>query len=426
MHGFTRRGLIRLLGAAGAATALGPLVFPGKAFPKAGGRVVVVGGGFGGAICANYLPRYAPGTGVTLVEQSAKFVTCPFSNTVLGGIHDMDFITHSYDKLRGKQGIDVVHDTVIAIDPAAKTVALKGGKSLAYDHLVVSPGISFRWGAIEGYDEAAAEVMPHAWKAGPQTVLLRKQLEAMKDGGVVVITVPEKPYRAPPAPYERASMIAYYLMENKPKSKVLILDSNSDFEVRGVFMEAWEKFYPGMIEWIKGPDGRVERVDAGAMTVHAAGQAHKGDVINVIPPQKAGEIAQAAGLADDSGWCPVDQRTFESSKHKGIHVIGDSCIAGEMPKGGSAANTQAKVCAAAIASSLTGAAMPEPTYISAFYLLVKKRYGLSNVAVYRLTDGRIKKVSGGLSPEKARKKSRRKEAEFRDGWYAAITAEMFG
>jgi sulfide dehydrogenase [flavocytochrome c] flavoprotein subunit len=317
---------------------------------------------------------------------------------------------------------------VTAIDPAGKTVALKGGKSLPYDHLVVAPGIGFRWGEIEGYDEAASEVMPHSWKAGPQTILLRKQLEAMEDGGVVIISVPGKPFRAPPAPYERASIIANYLSEKKPKSKVLILDSSDDFVGRTLFMKAWEDFYPGMIEWVKGSEGgRVERVEAKALTVHSAsGQSHKGNVVNVIPPQKAGEIAHAAGLVNEGGWCPVDQRTFESAKHEGVHVIGDSCIAGEMPKGATAASTQAKVCAAAIVSSLTGAAMPEPVYLSFFHLLIKKRYAISDVGVFRLSDGQIKQVSGGPSPEKAKKKDRRKEAQYGEGWYKAITAEAFG
>jgi sulfide dehydrogenase [flavocytochrome c] flavoprotein subunit len=428
MGDFTRRSLIKSLGAAGAASLFGPLILPATVRAKASGRVVVIGGGFGGATCAKYARRYAPGIDVTLVERGAKYVTCPFSNTVLGGLNDMDFITHGYDKLQSKHGIKLVNDTVTAVDPAAKKVELKGGKSLSYDYLVVSPGIAFRWGEIEGYDEAASEVMPHAWKAGPQTVLLRKQIEAMEDGGVVIIAPPAGPFRAPSAPYERASMIAYYLKENKPKSKVLIVDSRDEFDEKAQFKGAWEKLYPGMIELVRASyGGMVQKADPSTMTVIAkAGESYKGNVINVIPPQRAGEIAHAAGLVDDDGWCPVDQKTFESAKHKGIHVIGDSCIAGDMPKAASAASTQGKACAAAIVSSLSGTPMPDPLHASVFYSLLDKRYGISNAHLYRLVDGRIKVVSGGPSPEKASKKFRRREAEFANSWYAAITADTFG
>lgn len=424
----TRRGLIKSLGAAGAASLIGPFFLHGAARAQASGRVVVVGGGFGGATCAKYVRHYGPGVEVTLVERSEKYLTCPFSNTVLGGLHDMDFITHGYDRLKAKHGVNVVVDTVSAIDPAAKSVALKGGKSLSYDHLVVAPGIDFRWGAIEGYDEAASEVMPHAWKAGPQTALLRKQIQAMDDGGVVVIATPEGPFRAPSAPYERASMIAFYLKDNKSKSKILIVDARDEFEEKAQFIGAWENLYPGMIELIRASyGGMVRKADPSTMTVVGKnGESYKGNVINVIPPQKAGAIAQAAGLADDDGWCPVDQRTFESSKHKGVHVIGDSCKAGEMPKAASAASTQAKACAAAIVSSLSGTDMPEPLFVSVFYSVVERRYGISNAHVYRLVDGEIKAVSGGPSPEKESKKFRRREAQFAESWYEAITGDAFG
>lgn len=422
MTNLTRRHFIKILSAA---SAVGSFGLPVRALAKSGGRVVVVGGGFGGATCAKYIRRYGPGIGVSLIEPNAKYITCPFSNTVLAGINSMDFITHDYGKLRDTHGVNVVHDMATAIDPVGKTVTTKGGETLPYDRLVVSPGIDFRWGQIEGYDEAASEIMPHAWKAGTQTELLRKQLEAMPDGGVVIIAPPPNPFRAPDAPYERASMIAHYLTNNKPKSKVLVVDSKSSFEMHDLFTQAWEKFYPGMIDWVEGSD-MLTRVDVKEMKIYAhGGGSYKGDVINVIPPQQAGAIAQTAGLADASGWCPVDQGTFESSKQKDIHIIGDSCVAGDMPKAGSAANTQAKVCAATIVSSLTGSTMPETTLISIFYSLIDPRYVLSEVGVYRLAEGKLKQVSGGTSPLKATDKHRRKEASYAEGWYSAITSDAF-
>lgn len=416
-----RRQFIKVLGGTSLFASLGLPVI--TAFAQ-GSRVVVIGGGFGGATCAKYIRRYGPGIGVTLIEPKDKYVTCPFSNTVLAGINSMDFITHDYSVLHNKHGVNVVHDTAIAIDPVGKKVSLNSGEILAYDRLVISPGIDFLWDQVEGYDEAVSESVPHAWKAGPQTKLLRKQLEAMADGGVVIISIPEGPMRAPAAPYERASMIARYLKDSKPKSKVLILDSKESFEEHDLFMQAWKKLYPDMIEWVN--NSQVVKVDAGAMAVSTkGGDTHKGDVINIIPPQKAGTIAATAGLTDASGWCPVNQISFESSKHKDIHVIGDACIAGEMPKAGSSANTQAKVCAAAVVSSLLGGKMPESTLISVFYSVIDDKYAISDVGVYRVNDGQIERVSGGTSPIKASKKDRRKEVKYAKGWYKGITSDTF-
>ncbi|MFQ5661282.1 MAG: NAD(P)/FAD-dependent oxidoreductase [Gammaproteobacteria bacterium] len=423
MNDYSRREFIKHATALSVA-ASGVLAFPLKSYAQSGRNVVIIGGGFGGATCAKYLRLYDPSSQVTLIEKQARYVTCPFSNTVLAGINQMDFITHNYSALSG-HGVKVMQDTVTAVDPESKKVTTKGGQSLNYDRLVVSPGISFRWDAIEGYDAADAEKIPHAWQAGAQTELLKKQLESMKDGGVVVIAVPKTPFRAPPAPYERASMIAYYLNGTKPKSKVMILDANDDFEEHELMTQAWKKLYPGMIEWVKS--GPVMKVDAGAMTVHTKdGQSHKGDVINVIPPQQAGEIARLAGLTDDTGWCPIDQKTFESKSVKGIHIIGDSCNAGEMAKAGSGANTQAKVCAAAIASEFLGTSMPDPDFVTVFYGLIGKKYAISNAWFYRYQGGEIKKVSGGLSKLKASKKDRRQEMKYAKGWYQSITSEAFG
>lgn len=425
MGNYSRRDFVKLMGAGGAASAIGwPLI----ACTKRGGRVVIVGGGFGGATCAKYLRKLDPGIEVTLVEREAKFVTCPYSNAVLGGLHDMDFITHGYDGVRQK-GVNVIQDTAVSIDPAAHKLALAGGKSLEYDRLVVSPGIDIRWNALNGYDQAASELAPHAWQAGPQTALLRKQLEAMKDGGVVVITAPANPYRCPPGPYERACMIAHYLKQEKPRSKILILDAKDAFAKQGLFVDGWNQLYPGMIEWVKGTaGGMIDRVDAKALTVYPTfGDPVKADVLNVVPPQSAGEIALKGGLANKDGWCPIDQKTFESTMHKDVHVLGDAAIAGKMPKSGFAASSQAKVCAAAIMASLRGMSMPEPSYVNTCYSLVGPEYGISVAAVYRLDGGEITGVkgAGGVSPKEASAEFRMKEARYAEGWYRSITADIF-
>ncbi len=425
MRIFSRRDFIKLVGTAGAASVLGCLGLPALARAKTGGRVIVVGGGFGGATCANYIRRYDAGIQVMLIEQRERYITCPFSNTVLAGLNNMDFITHSYDSLAEKRGVELVHDTVIAIDPPAKKVALKGGKSFGYDRLVIAPGIGFRWDEIEGLSEAVSEVVPHAWQAGEHTLLLRDQLLAMRPGGVFIIVVPPKPFRAHPAPYERASLVAYYLTENKPKSKILILDAGERSTELALFEEGWQRLYPGMIEWVAGTKGgRIVRVDTKERMLYAqSGQTYKGDVINLIPPQQAGVLMQTAGLANARGWCTVDQQTFESVQQKEIHVLGDACEAGDMPKIAHAACNQAQVCAAAIVSILRGEPMPEPIYHSSIYSLIGPKHAVSAAAVYRLVNGRIQTVHGGLSPQKAAATFREKESTYARGWYRAVTAE---
>jgi len=396
---------------------------------KSSGRVVIIGGGFGGASCARYLGRIAPGIKVTLVERDANFITCPFSNAVLGGLYDMDFITHGYDALQNEHGVRVIHDSATGIDPAAKTVKLGSGTELAYDRLVVSPGIDLKWGAVEGYDEAASEVIPHAWKAGPQTMILHRQLEQMPDGGVVIIAPPKNPFRCPPGPYERASMIAHYLKQAKPKSKILIYDAKDKFSKQPLFEQGWAALYPGMIEWIKESDGgAIESVDAKTMTVHPTfGDPQKADVINLIPPQEAGSIAHAAGLSNEDGWCMVNQRTFESSVHGDIHVIGDASVANPMPKSGFSASSQGKVCATAIAAGLSGQEMPDPSYVNTCYSLVGPAYGISVAAVYRMKDGGIAGVegAGGVSPKDVPESFRRDEARYAVGWYKSITSDIW-
>ena len=429
MSKLTRRDFLKFTGAAGAVSALGAFGLPAAARAGTNARVVVIGGGFGGATCAKYLRRGDPGIAVTLVEPSTRFITCPFSNYVLGGFRTMASITHGYGALRKRHGVNVVHDTVTAIDPAGRKVTLKSGKVLAYDRLVVSPGIDFKWGAIEGYSEKAAGAMPHAWKAGPQTVLLRRKLEAMKNGGTFIMVAPPNPFRCPPGPYERASMVAHYFKRHKPRSKIIILDPKDDFSTQGLYLDAWAKLYPGMIEWVPGAKGgTVRKVDVKKLLVDTELDPHKGDVVNVIPPQSAGAIAIKAGLADDKGWCPVNPMTFESKLHPGIHVIGDSAIAGALPKSGFAANSEAKIAAAAIVAQLNGAAASEASYVNTCYSLITPKYGISVAGVYRVTEKGITQVegSGGVSPKDAPDDFREKEAGYALGWYASITADTWG
>jgi sulfide dehydrogenase [flavocytochrome c] flavoprotein chain len=432
MSQITRRDFLKIAGAASAAGVLGhaPLAHAAKhGMSKGSARVVVVGGGFGGATCAKYLRRLDPGVAVTLVEPSSKFITCPFSNLVLGGLRTMDSITHNFDALKKKHGVNVIHDTVTAIDPGGKKVKLKSGKTLAFDRLVVSPGIDFKYDAIQGYSAKAAQIMPHAWKAGPQTLLLQKKLKAMKNGGTFVMVAPPNPFRCPPGPYERASMIAHYFKEHKPKSKIIILDAKDKFSKQGLFEAGWQKLYPGMIEWIGGAKGgTVKAVDTKKMIVDATLAKHKADVVNLIPAQTAGKIALASGLADDKGWCPVDPVTFESKMHPGVYVIGDSSIAGALPKSGFAASSEAKMCAAAILATLKGETPAENSFVNTCYSLVAPKYGISVAGVYRNTDKGITEVegAGGVSPKDAPDSFREEEAKYTVGWYQSITADIWG
>lgn len=436
MANISRRDFVKLMGAGSALSALGlagcestPKVSSAPA--KAAPRIVVVGGGFGGATCAKYLRIYDPTLNVTLVEQNANYITCPGSNWMLGGMRKIEDITHNYSALRSKHGVKVMHDRVTGIDPGKRLVTLASGKTIEYDRLVMSPGIDFRWNAIEGYDEAASLIMPHAWKAGPQTLLLQQQLQAMQNGGTVIINPPPMPFRCPPGPPERASMIAHYLKTHKPRSKVLILDAKENFSKQGLFMAAWKELYPGMIEWVPASGGgKVVRVDAKNNTVFTDnGGSHKADVVNIIPPQRAAQIAVASGLANDAGWCPVNQHTFESTLVPGIHVIGDSSVAGALPKSGHTANNIGKMTAAAIVSLFRGTKAPQPSHVNTCYSLVGPEYGISIAAVYRLgEDGQLAGVkgAGGLSPADAPALMRSQEATYAQGWYQSITADSFG
>ncbi|HSH83839.1 MAG TPA: FCSD flavin-binding domain-containing protein, partial [Guyparkeria sp.] len=323
---------------------------------------------------------------------------------------------------------NVVKGWVTDIDADGRVVTLKDGRRYEYDRLIASPGIDFDFDAIEGLTpEIAATKIPHAWQAGEQTLLLRRQLEEMEDGGTFILGAPPNPFRCPPGPYERASLVANYLKNNKPNSKILILDPKTGFSKESLFREGWTVNYGNMIEWIGGDfGGGVTKVDPDTMTVTAGGTEYQGDVINIIPPQRAGKIAEIAGLTDDSGWCPVDQTTYESSRQAGIHVIGDACISSPMPKSGFSANSQAKSCAASIVAMFHNERPPQPSRVNTCYSLIAPDYGITVAAVYAVEDGKTVAVegAGGVSPLGG--KNARKEAGFAYDWYASITEDIWG
>lgn len=392
-------------------------------------KVVVVGGGAGGAIAAKYIRISDPSIEVTLIEKNKHYYTCFMSNEVIGGERDMDTTKFTFQGLR-RHGINVVHEIATTVDARKKTVTAGSGKTFSYDRLVLSPGIDFQWGAIENYDEAASEKMPHAYKAGEQTMLLHRQLAAMQDGGTVIIASPANPFRCPPGPYERACQIAHFLKMNKPRSKVLIIDAKDKFSKQGLFTKAWQDVYGGMIEWIPSSDSGgkgIVAVDTKNMLVSTELDDFNGAVINIIPPQKAGHIAHVAEVTNESGWCPVHLDTFESTQVAAIHIIGDASIATGLPKSGYAANSEAKVCAAAVVALLNGKTPGTPSYVNTCYSIAAPNYGISVAAVYRLAEDKssIKKVSGGLSPLDASDEIKAREAQYAYSWFENITQDMF-
>ncbi len=385
-------------------------------------KIVIAGGGFAGAACALALRRLNPSIEVTLVDPDDRYITCPMSNAVLVGLRDLDSITVSRRGLE-RAGVICARDRVVAIDTQRRHARLGGGVVLGYDRLVVAPGIRFLWGTPQGYDEAASLTMPHAWSAGVQTQLLAAQLRAIRDGGVVAISVPTGPMRCPPGPFERASLIAGFLQANKPRAKVLIFDANNRFPRQDTFTEAWHSLYRGMIEWIPmTEDGGVVRVAPAEMTLYTANGAHRVDVANIIPPQAPAELAVQAGLASDHGWCPIKPLTFESQLIGGVHVIGDACIADPMPKSASAANAQARQCALAIVASLAGREPPTPRFESVCYSLLQPGSALSIHGSFDVAAGEIRQ----LQAEEHGAATARQEVRNAEDWYRHIVNDSFG
>ncbi|TCS67233.1 NADH dehydrogenase FAD-containing subunit [Primorskyibacter sedentarius] len=409
-------------GVAASATLAAPMVM-GQARP----RVIVVGGGAGGATAARYIAKDSQGAvDVTLVEPTRTYYTCFFSNLYIGGFRELGSIAHSYGTLASEYGVNVVHDWVVGVDRDAKTVALAGGGALPYDRLVLSPGIDFVDGAVPGWDVSAQNAMPHAYKGGSQTELLKAQIEAMPEGGTYVMVAPPNPFRCPPGPYERISMVAHKLKAENPTAKIIIADPKANFSKQGLFEEGWQKHYSGMITRI-GPDfgGENVTVDPAAMTVDIDGEIVKADVCNVIPAQKAGRICEIAGITEGN-WAPVDGHTMQSRVDENIHVLGDATNQGDMPKSGFSANSQAKVAATAVRAALTGSRAFPAKFSNTCWSLINAEDGVKVGATYEATDEKIVKVDGFISQTGEDADLRRATYQESLGWYSGITSDMFG
>lgn len=404
------------------AAAMASLPWPIRAAP-ARPRVVIAGGGFAGASCAMALRRLDASIDVILVDPIADYVTCPMSNAVLAGWRTMASVTFSRAGLV-RNGVRCIRDRVVAIDASRKTARLGDGSVLDYDRMVVAPGIRFLPDSPEGYDADTELTMPHAWHGGQQTELLAAQLRAMDEGDVVAISIPSGLMRCPPGPFERASVMAAWLRAHKPRSKVLIFDANNHFPRQDAFTAAWKELYPGTIEWIPATEGgAVERVDAKNKTLYTSRGAQRVAVANIIPRQAPGQLAVDAGLASGHGWCPVDPTTFESKNVSWLHVIGDSCIAGEMPKAASAAHSQALHCARAIVAMLKGRELPPLEFDSVCYGLLARDRALSIHGRFAIEDGEIKSLA---PPLPTRQPSATEEQDHAERWYREIVAESFG
>ena len=423
----TRRRFTLGIGQAVAASTAFGLAAPALAGAKP--KVVVVGGGAGGATAAKYIAKDSGGAiDVTIVEPSKMFVTCFHSNLVLGGVKTLEQISHSYDKLSSNYGIKVVHQRATAIDKAARKVTLDDGSTLDYDALVLSPGIDLKYDSVPGWGREYEEVMPHAWKAGPQTLLLKQKLDAVPDGGVIVMLAPPNPYRCPPGPYERVSMMAHTLKRaGKTKSKIIILDPKEKFSKQALFQEAWEKIYPGMVEWFSPAIYEsVKSVDPKTNTVVTGFETYKdAALVNVIPAQMAGAVARDAGLVNASGFCPIDPATMLSTLDPNIYVIGDASVAGDMPKSAFAANSQAKVAANAVRARLSGSKAFPPRYQNICWSMIDDDYAVKVGGRYEPKDGKITAVENFVSKTGEDAATHKLTQEENIGWYEGITADIF-
>ena len=412
----------------GAGTAALASTFPLPALAQAKPKLVVIGGGPGGATVAKYVAKDSNGAvEVTLVDPAKQFTTCFHSNLYLGGFRSFESITHSYDKLVSKYGIKHVRQMAQAIDREKRTVRLANGTTLAYDRLLVAPGIDLKFDSVPGYSEAASQKMPHAWKAGPQTQLLRRQLNAVADGGVIVMIAPPNPYRCPPGPYERVSMMAHVLKaKGHKKSRIVVIDPKDAFSKQGLFMEGWEKHYPGMIEW-QDPKvhGGIKGVDVKTMTVNTDLANYKAALVNVIPAQIAGKIARDAGLTNQTGWCAIDAASMKSAVDPNVYIVGDASIAGDMPKSSFSANSQAKVAALMIRGELTKSATFPARYTNTCWSLIETDDTVKVGGRYEAKDGKITAVETFVSKTGESADLRKQTQAENMGWYAGITADIF-
>lgn len=398
------------------------------AIPKNKKRVVIVGGGFGGATAAKYLKKFSSDTEVILIEQNKDYYTCPFSNTVIAGINKIKYIKHNYKTLEKKYKIIVIHEKVKKVDGTINSVILENGKIIPYTKAIVAPGIDFKY--ENGYVEGSELFAPHAYKAGAQTSLLREQLENMKDGGTFVMVAPKDPFRCSPGPYERVSLVAHYLKTNKPNSKIIILDQKNKFSKQALFQEGWENLYANMIEWRSAEfGGKVISVDPKNKIVKTEDEEVIADVLNYIPDQKAGKLAFDSGLTQGD-WCPINTKTFESKLVKDIYVIGDAAVAAPMPKSGFSANSQGKIVALQISRSLKNMPNVNPAKLAnTCYSLVSPTYAISIAAVYEAQEDKIVDLkdlgAGGLSPANAEASFRAQEAQYAVAWYKNQMGDVF-
>jgi NADPH-dependent 2,4-dienoyl-CoA reductase/sulfur reductase-like enzyme len=419
----TRRQFLSGIGTAALAS-----TFPLPALAQAKPKLVVIGGGPGGATIAKYVARDSKGAvEVTLVEPAAQFITCFHSNLYLGGFRSFESLTHSYAKLVSNYGIKHVRQMAQGIDRAKRTVRLANGTTLAYDRLAVAPGIDLKFDSVPGYSEAASDKMPHAWKPGPQTQLLKRQLDALSDGALIVMIEPPNPYRCPPGPYERVSMMAHVLKaKGHKKSRIIVIDPKPNFSKQALFMEGWQKHYPGMIEW-QDPKihGGVKGVDAATMTVKTDLAEYKAQLINVIPAQMAGKIVRDAGLADQSGFCPINPENMKSASDANIYIVGDASIAGDMPKSAFAANSQAKVAAMMIRGELIQSQTFPARYSNTCWSLIETDDTVKVGGRYEPKDGKIAAVETFISKTGEPADLRKQTQAENMGWYAGITADIF-
>lgn len=412
------------LGTGAAAAALGAPAVLADGHGKP--RVIVIGGGAGGATAARYIAKDSKGAvDVTLIEPSRTYFTCFFSNLYLGGFKEIDDLGHNYGTLAAKYGINVVHDWAVDVDRDSKMVSLAGGGKLPYDKLILSPGIDFVDGAVEGWDLSAQNAMPHAYKGGSQTELLKAKVAAMPEGGTFAMVAPPNPYRCPPGPYERVSMIAHALKASNPTAKIIVADPKPKFSKQALFQEGWGNHYEGMIDWIGEDFGGGEvSVDPNAMTVTIDGEVTKVDACNVIPAMKAGRIAEMAGVTDGN-WAPVNAADMSSKADADVYVLGDASSQGDMPKSGFSANSQAKVCANAVRGALTGSKVFPAKFSNTCWSLIDTNDGVKVGATYEATDEKIAKVDGFISATGETSDVRKTTYEESEGWYAGITADMF-
>ena len=418
----TRRGFIGNSAAAAALLSAPSLHAGSHAKP----RVVVVGGGAGGATAARYIAKDSKGAvDVTLVEPTRTYYTCFFSNLYLGGVKEFDDIGHTYGKLAAS-GINVVHDWAIGVDRDKKMVSLAGGSALPYDKLILSPGIDFVEGAVEGWDLSSQNAMPHAYKAGSQSELLKAQIMAMPQGGTYAMVAPPNPYRCPPGPYERVSMVAHYLSQHNPTAKIIVADPKPKFSKMALFQEGWNAHYAGMIDWIGSEfGGENVAVDPSAMTISIDGESINVDACNVIPAMKAGRIAALAGVTDGN-WAPVNAADMSTKADADVYVLGDASHQGDMPKSGFSANSQAKVCANAVRGALTGSKIFPAKFANTCWSLINADDGVKVGATYKATDEKIAKVDGFISKTGETPDIRKQTYLESEDWYTGITSDMFG